>query len=118
MQWIILIGDENFNLEVVKAIKYDKKNKMADVDRNRIVVDFGEEHIFYDYVENLLEEYEEEENKNIPYSHPYFIILTYSSVSLLKQIFSQKNFLNDIYVDDDYGRIMKIEKFKDVLCNS
>jgi hypothetical protein len=115
MRWIILIGNEGFSLSTVKDVRYDRANKVTSLENNRFVVDFGDEHVFYEYAEDLLDDYEEEEKQSIPYHNPHFVIMTYSSLDLLKEILLQDHFLDDIYIDDDNGRIVKIETFKESL---
>lgn len=111
MQWIILIGNETLDINSIHKIIHFGENKKSDIDSNRFVVDFGDEHVFYDYVEDLIKDYEEEELKKIPFQNLYFIMMTYTSETLMKRILRQKNFLKDIYVDDDHGKILPIEEF-------
>jgi len=112
MQWIILIGNDDLDINSVRKIKHFGENKITDLNQNRFVVDYGNEHVFYEYVEDIIDDYEEEELKAIPFDNPHFIIMTYSSEALMKKILSQDNFLRGIYVDDDNGNIVPIEQFR------
>lgn len=115
MKWIILIGDEKFNLELIKEIEHFDCISITDLNSNRLVVDYGNDHIFYDYVENLIDDYEDKELQSIPFSNPKFIMLVYTSVELMKRTLSQVNYLRGIYVDNDEGQILPIEKFIKIL---
>ncbi|EGO63119.1 hypothetical protein [Acetonema longum] len=117
MQWVILIGNEDLDINSVRKIKHFGENKITDLSPNRFVVDYGDEHVFYEYVEDLIKDYKIEELKKIPFQNPHFIMMTYTSEKLMKKILGQDNFLKGIYVDDDYGGIVPIEQFS-MLCES
>ncbi|OWR32303.1 hypothetical protein CDO73_01455 [Saccharibacillus sp. O23] len=111
MQWIILIGDETFNIDSVHKIKYFGASTVSSVENNRFVVDYGEEHVFYDFSESIINDYEFEELQKIPFRNPRFIMMIYKSKELMKKILSQDNFIRDIYIDDDHGTILPIEEY-------
>ena len=113
MQYIILIGDENLNLNAIKSIVHYQSISSYDVEEigNRFCVDYGEDHIFYDYVGNLLEDYDEKDLQFIPFQNPHFIMMVYSSEKRMKEVLQQDNFLRGIYVDNDFGLIVSIEEF-------
>jgi len=111
MQWVILIGSDDLDINSVRKIKHFGENKVTDLSSNRFVIDYGDEHVFYEYAEDLINDYEKEELKAIPFDNPHFIIMTYTSEDLMKKILHQSNFLKGIYVDNDYGLIVPIEEF-------
>ena len=111
MQWIILIGNENFKKTKKKNIEHFGKNKVADVDSNRFVIDYENGHVFYDYVEDLINDYEEEERLLIPFLKPNFIMMIYSSEELMEEILLKENFPKGIYIDNDLGLMLPIEEF-------
>ena len=115
MQWIILIGDRNLTLDSVKAIKHFDSIKSYDVPEMgaRYCVDYGDDHIFYDYEdgEDAIRDFEEEDLKKIPFSNIHTITMVYQSEERMKEILRQDNFLRGIYIDDDHGHIMPIEEF-------
>ncbi|KGE19583.1 hypothetical protein [Paenibacillus wynnii] len=111
MQWIILIGNEYLNLNQISEIKHDGENKTTSLYTDRFVVDYGDDHVFYENAEDIINDYEEEDLKKIPFSNPRFIMMTYTNEKLMKQILCQENFLRGIYVDDDNGNILPIEEF-------
>ena len=113
MQWIILIGDENFDLSSIKTIKHYESIQCYDVDENRYCVDYGKDHIFYD-LDNLADDYEEDELLKIPFKNPRFIVMVYTSKELMKKILQQDNYLRNIYVDNDNECILPIEKFIEI----
>lgn len=112
MQWLILIGNENFNLNTIKSIEHYGCIARYDVDciENRYCVDFGNDHIFYDYDENI-DDYEEDDLNKIPYKNPHFITMIYSSKDRVKNVLMQSNYPDNIYVDNDHGLILPIDKF-------
>lgn len=72
MRWIILIGNENFDMSTVKSINHYGCIEYYDVSsiKGRYYVNFGEDHIFYDYNE-ILDDFDEDELNKIPYSKPH-----------------------------------------------
>ena len=121
MQWIILVGDDNLNLERFEKIKYSESKyiRKADETENRLVIDYEDGYVFFDYVPEIINDYEEEDLeqliKIVPFKAPHFIMLTYSSKEILERVLKEENFPKNLYVDDDYGAIMQIDKFVDML---
>ena len=111
MQWIILIGNDKFDINSIRNIEHNGVNKFTELTPNRVVVDYGEDHIFYEYAEDVINDYEEEELIKIPFNNPHFVIMTYTSEELMKKVLQQENFIKDIYIDDDQGNIIPIEQF-------
>ncbi|WP_027085178.1 hypothetical protein [Cohnella panacarvi] len=111
MQWIILIGNEGFNLNLIRNLQHYGENKSTCLTENRIVVDYGQDHVFYESAEDIMNDYEEDDIKRIPFPNPHFIMMTFTNENLMKQILSQENFPRGIYIDDDNGNIMPIEDF-------
>lgn len=113
MQYIILIGDKNFTLDSIKAIEHYGSLSRYDVTeiKGRYCVDYGKDHIFYDYDENVIEDYEEADLKEIPFDEPHFIVMVYKSKDRMKKVLQQHNFLKGIFVDNDHGVIVPIDEF-------
>lgn len=111
MRWVILIGSGDFDINSVRKIKHFGDNKVTELSPNRFVVDYGNEHVFYEYAEDIINDYEKEDLNVLPFDNPHFIIMTYTSEELMKKILHQDNFLKDIFVDDDNGNIVPIEQF-------
>lgn len=113
MQWITLIGDENFSLNTIKAMEHHGSISCYDVPemKARYCVDYGNDHIFYDDQGTLIGDYEETDLIKIPFKKPYFVIMTYTSEEILKRVLQQNNFLDGIYVDNGYDLIVPIEEF-------
>ena len=113
MQYIILIGDETLTLDSVKSIIHCDSVNSYDVTEinNRYCVNFGSDHIFYDYEGSSTEDYEENDLKRIPFTKPNFIVMVYTSKERMKKVIQQENFLQDIYIDNDLGLIVPLEEF-------
>lgn len=113
MQYIILIGDEKLTLDSVKAIAHYGSVSSYDVTEinGRYCVDYGNDHVFYDYKNNVIKDYEESDFIKIPFKNPHFIMMVYRSEERMKSIISQVNFLKGIFVDNDYGLLIPIEEF-------
>ena len=111
MKWLTLIGDENFDLNVIRSLEHHGCIKHYDVEgiKGRYCVDYGEDHIFYDYDESM-DGYDREDLLKIPYSNPHFITMIYTSKTRAKNVLKQEKFPN-IYVDNDYGIIISLQKF-------
>ncbi|MDG0791441.1 hypothetical protein OMP38_11610 [Cohnella ginsengisoli] len=118
MQWIILIGDESLDLTSIHKIKHFGVNTVSSILDNRFAVDYGKEHIIYDFSESIINDYKLEDIKKIPFQNPRFIMMIYTSEELMKKVLSQDNFIRGIYVDDDHGQIMPIEEYLLTLLNT
>jgi hypothetical protein len=113
MQYIILIGDEKLTLDSVKSIEHYESISSHDVTEidGRFCVDYGKDHIYYDYNNNIISDYEDSDLRRIPFNNPHFIMMVYRSEERMRSILCQDNFLKGIYVDNDYGLILPIEEF-------
>lgn len=110
MRSIILIGDSDFSLETIKHISHIGNIGCHMVSQDRFVVEYENEFLFYDFIEEDLIEYEEETLIKIPFNAPKFISLSYHSKDFLKRNFEQGMYPKGIYVDDDNGYLGPIEK--------
>lgn len=111
VQWITLIGDEHFGLEVIRSIEHEGCLDCYDVSgMDRYCVDFGSDHIFYD-CSDAITDYSEEDLRQVPYAKPQFVTMIYTSRECVKKVLSQKNYPTKIYIDNDYGTILPIEEF-------
>lgn len=111
MQWIILIGDKGFNLNLIRNLQHNGEISSTSLTENRFVVDYGNDHVFYDSAEDIINDYEEDEKAQIPFPNPQFIIMTYTNGELMRRILSQENFPPGIYIDDDNGKILPLDEF-------
>lgn len=111
MNWIILIGDEKLTLDRIKKIEHHGCIHVSVIENSRFSVDYGKFHVFYDYVEDLINDYEDDERPNIPFTNPNFILMTFNSIDLMWKILKQENYLRNIYIDDDHGHIVVIEEY-------
>jgi hypothetical protein len=113
MKWIILIGDDKLTLDSIKTIQHSGSLNSYDIPEmgERFCVEYGDDHIFYDYDDIVSNDYEKAELEKIPFSTPHFIMMVYQSEERMKNILKQDNFLKGIYIDDDHGHIMPIEEF-------
>ena len=112
MKWITFIGDETLTLESIKAINYYGSARNHDVSEGRYCVVYSEtDHIFYDFFDDMLSQYNESERDKIPFSNPHFIMMVYKSGDRVKKIIQQDNFLRGVFVDNDNDLIVPIEEF-------
>lgn len=111
LKWIILIGDENFDLNTIKDVEHDNCTACYDVEKikNRYCVEFDKDYIFYDYITDT-DEFAEVLNQ-IPFRNPHFVMMTYKDEKRVLHILGQENFPKNIYVDNDYGRIGPVSDF-------
>ncbi|ACT00712.1 hypothetical protein [Paenibacillus sp. JDR-2] len=98
MQWIFLIG-ENLNIDRIRNIDHEGAIRTDLIDSTEFIVSFGRDYIIYQYIEDLLDEYEKydpESLPKIPYKNPTFIMMRYREEETLKKILRQENFLRNI----------------------
>lgn len=78
---------------------------------NRYSIEYKKDYIYYDFVKDLINYYEKNDVIKIPFSNPNFILMSCSSKDILNKVLSQDNFPKEVYIDDDKGRIVPVEKF-------
>ena len=111
MSWIVLIGDESLNIDSLTKINHYGSMSTYTLSSKRCAVAYNNDYIYYDSADNLLNYYDKDESKSIPFNNPKFILMSYSSHNILKKVLSQDNFLKGVYVDNNKGNIVPIEKF-------
>ena len=111
MQWMFLIGNNDFGIETLKRVAYPEEAKIYDVESvsGRCCVELGEEHLFYDLIEDMNDF--EEDILRVPFDNPTIIMLTYSSFDIVKEVILHSDFPRDIYIDNDMGVIVPIDEF-------
>ena len=112
MQYIILIGDESLTLDSIRNIKHYDSTSSHDVDIDRYWVNFGEEHVWYDFNGD---DNDKDVLKTVPFKKPKSITMVYNEKERMRQVLKQDNFLRGIYVDDDAGNIIPVEEFIECL---
>jgi len=113
MLYIILVGDVTFTLDSIKAVQHYGSISSYDIVgvEGRYCIDYGEDHIFYDYDNDIIYDYEESKLKNFPFNNPHFIMMTYRSEDRMKEVLCHNDFPKGIYVDNGFGLIVTIEEF-------
>ncbi|NEW04692.1 hypothetical protein GK047_01490 [Paenibacillus sp. SYP-B3998] len=111
MQSIILIGDESFNLRAISQFGHSGSRSEYMIVPNRYVIEYENVHVYYDDINNFVNEYDEDELLKIPFIKPVFISMTYTSNELMRDILSQSFFSKNLYVDNDHGCIVPLKDF-------
>ncbi|BBI33834.1 hypothetical protein [Cohnella abietis] len=114
MQSVVLIGNSSFTLDLIKNIPHHGSIANYTVSNARYVVEYPDGHLYFDFSEQLSTHFDINELKKIPYGSPNFILLTFTSKELLRKVLLKGN-LRNIYVDDDHGEIVPVEKFMKTL---
>ena len=112
-KWINLIGDESLTLDSIRNIEHYgsiSRHEVPEMGERHCVVYSEKDCIFYDFA-NIIDEYEPDDLKKIPFKKPNFIMMIYRSTDRVMPILRQDNFLRGIYVDNNYDSIMPIEEF-------
>lgn len=102
-KWVILIGDQQFNLDSIKTMKFDNKTKIAEYGEKQLDVLYEDGYLSfqYDFDGMIKRDYMPEELASLPYENPQFILLRYSNLELVKHVISSVDFSKDIFIDCD-----------------
>lgn len=111
MSWIVLIGDESLNIDSLKKINHYGCKGTYILPSKRCAIAYNDDYIYYDSADDLLHYYDKNESGSIPFNNPRFILMSYSSSNILKKVLSQDNFLKGVYIDNNKGDIVPLEKF-------
>lgn len=113
MQWIILIGDTDFDFRCIKEVIHYGSLRSYEVEMipRRYCVEYENDHIFYDYCGDFFPDYEENDLKKIPFEEPRFMMMLYTSPSRVREVLVQENFIRNIYIDNDHGVVLPLEEF-------
>ncbi len=111
MKWIFLIGNDDLSINNLKKLNYPGCISTYDVEtmQGRFCVDYGDEHVFLDPIENR-NDFEELINQ-VPYINPAIVMMTYTSSDNVRSILQQEDFPNDIYIDNDLGLLAPLKEY-------
>ena len=98
-------------MESIKAIHHYGSVGSYDVDETRHCVEYDTDHIFYDFHTDVKNYYDEFELLKIPFNNPNFITMVYKTELRMRDVLRQDNYLQSIYVDNDFELIVPIEEF-------
>lgn len=101
--WVILIGDERFNLDTIKNMTFTGCERMVEHEEKQLDVFYKKGYVRfqYDYDGLIRGDYSPEEIACLPYKEPHFILMQYSDLDLLKRIIGSTDFPKDILIDCD-----------------
>lgn len=101
--WVILIGDERFNLDTIKNMKFIGCERIAEHEEKQLDVFYKKGYVSFqsDFDGLIRGDYSPEEISCLPYKEPHFISMQYSDLDLLKRIIGSTDFPGDILIDCD-----------------
>lgn len=112
MERIILIGDETFDLDFFKTKMYSDEIKNYSLSEREVQLRRGDDVVKLEAVNYIINEYDENERKNISFENPKILMITFSDKKFLMTILQDESLPKEILVDD-LSRIMKLEEFRD-----
>jgi hypothetical protein len=80
-------------------------------DEDRLVAEFIESHLFFDFLGDVSHEYGIDEVKIIPIINPTFISLCYSTTEVLHKAILKISQFNNLMIDDDMGNILPYNQY-------
>jgi len=117
MERFLIIGDKCLDINMFSEFNYGDGIKAYMVSDMEIQIRMDDEIIKVEPVNNMINEYGEEEIKKIPYENPKIIMLSYSSGDFMKKVLDAGRFPEGTLADD-FTKIMAlgdfIEKFNRV----
>ena len=113
MRDVILVGDETFTLDRIKAVSHTGSIVIYEnLRENEYQVKYGyKDYVIYIHDNSAVANYEKKELKKIPYSAPNFIFMSFHNIERFKDIINQKDFPKDIYIDNDNFLILPIDQY-------
>lgn len=101
MKWVILIGDNGFEINTLREIEFPKSKKVIDRDPQCFTVEYEHGYVCFERDDDIIQDYDEKELHNIPFTTPHFIVMRYSMEQLMINILKLDDFPKDILIDDD-----------------
>lgn len=101
--WIILIGDEQFNLSSIKAMDLGNRLSITENEEKQLDILYNDGYVSfqYDYNGCIMRDFSLQKLSVLPYQNPHFILMKYSNSALMKSIISSVEFPENIYIDCD-----------------
>lgn len=101
-RWVILIGDKSFSLNSFSDMKFYGKTELK-IGKHYIQALYKSDYAIFDedYNFHIRNGYETEELNSLPFADAKMIMLTYSSIDILKNIICEEAFPKDIIIDCD-----------------
>lgn len=110
MKRFLLIGDEEFDINVFKLKKYEKDIKCYTISNREVQLRFNDDIVKIEAVNRMINQYDDEERLMIPFKNPKILMFTYSSKEFAKFIINDDDLPDNLLIDD-FAHISKRSEF-------
>lgn len=100
MNRLLLLGDEKFGIDLFKTLTYSENIKTYVVSEREVQLRRDDDFVKIEAVNNIVNEYDEEERSRIPYDNPKIVMITFSDIEFAKEILSDDRLPEGLYMDD------------------
>lgn len=111
MRAIILISPNSNELKSI-FIQWNNKAKCDFVFPDRLTISVEKGHFFVDSLENGNDYYDEDDIDDVVINNCYFYSICYSEKECMAEFIAYTIFQDNSFLDNDHGKIEKIEKIK------
>lgn len=100
MKRLLMIGNENLDIDLFKTWNYKGYIKSYVLSEREVQLRRGDDILKIEAVNNIINEYDEEERKKIPYENPKILMITFSSKEFAKEVLDDDRLPKGLFIDD------------------
>lgn len=113
MNRLLIIGNEDFKIDIFKTLTYSGDIRTYVVSDREIQIRCNDDFVKIEEVNSIVNEYDADDRKKIPYENPKILMTTFSTMEFVKEILIDERLPEGLYMDD----FKNIKPFKEAIGN-
>lgn len=113
MNRLLIIGNEDFKIDIFKTLTYTGYIRTYVVSEREIQIRCNDDFLKIEEVNSIINEYDTDDRKKIPYENPKILMVTFSTMEFVKEILIDERLPEGLYMDD----FKNIMPFKEAIGN-
>lgn len=109
MERLVLIGTQDFDLNVFNNLTYAEGIKCYIVSDMEVQIRRGDDIIKIEPVNKIINQYDDRAREKIPYENPKILMISYSSKDFVLEVISNNGLPKGLYYDD-FEKIVPLDE--------
>lgn len=109
MKWISILGNGNLSLANIRGMQHAGAIRTYNVSDDRFCAEYPDGHIFFDYDTDLSDW--QDVLDTLPFQAAAMITIVYRNAALVRQLLTQPDFPQHVYVDNDHGVLLSLQEY-------
>lgn len=109
-----MVGNDKLDIDLFKTWTFSENMKNYVVSEREVQIRYEDEIVKIEAVNNIVNEYDEDERSKIPYENPKILMFSFSDKEIAMKILGDERLPIGLFIDD-FKHIRSIEEFRATL---